>query len=122
MNQKHLCLILFSITIIFFNPSAGIAKNIGVMWVGKSGMTRSVIEGFKEEISKIAPNINIEYQKELENMAIAEKVFNRFNKEKDAIVFLRSSGAKFLGKQKLAVPGFIGGCNHPAEFGIVKKN
>jgi putative ABC transport system substrate-binding protein len=39
----------------------------------------------------------------------------------DGIVFLRSSGAKFLATIDPKVPCFVGGCNNPAELGVIKN-
>ncbi len=80
------------------------------MWIGKSGMTKRVIQGFDQKIKKLAPDLKNEYQKELPDKKSAEMIFKNFNKKKETIVFLRSSGAKFLASHTLNVPGFIGGC------------
>jgi putative ABC transport system substrate-binding protein len=39
----------------------------------------------------------------------------------DGIVFLRSSGAKFLASADPKIPCFVGGCNNPAELGAIKN-
>lgn len=111
---------IFLLVIILLAQTSS-AQKIGVLWMGQSGMTRDVILGFDKKIAEIAPEIEIEYAKELPSLDTAKIVFNKYMKDKDGVVFLRSSGAKFLAKQKMIKPGFIGGCNHPVFFQIVKS-
>ena len=34
---------------------------------------------------------------------------------------MRSTGAKYLGQNKLSIPGFFGACNDPVELGVLKN-
>lgn len=114
MNRFLLVLILLSFQFIY-------GQKVGILWVGQSGMTNDVVSGFDEEMKKSAPDLNIEYTKELPSMDSAKTVFKRFMKDKDGVVFLRSSGAKFLAEQNMTKPGFIGGCNNPVSLKAVQS-
>jgi len=97
-----------------------LAKEIGVAWEGKSGMTNRVSEGFEKGMKEFAPEIKIEYQKELASIDEVAEFASKWQQEKDGMVILRSSGAKWLGKNPPTIPTFIGGCNNPKELGAVK--
>ncbi len=97
------------------------AQKVGVLWVGKSGMTTDVTTAFNDKLLKMAPKIEINYAKELPSMDSAKVVFHQFMEEMDGVVFLRSSGADFLSQQKMTKPGFIGGCNNPVSLKVVNS-
>lgn len=99
-------------------PAEKKSKTVGFMWFGKSGMAKRVTKGFDDYMKKTAPDIAIEYVKELADKDAAMKVYKRFQEEKDALVFLRSNGAKLMGKTPPKKPAFIGGCSHPVVLGI----
>lgn len=96
------------------------AKDIGVAWEGKSGMANRVNQGFDQGMKEFAPDIKIEYQKELASIDQVAEFAAKWQNEKDGMVILRSSGAKWLGKNPPTIPAFIGGCNNPKELGAVK--
>ena len=100
--------------------TATAATQIGVAWAGKSGMSNRVVKGFDKGMAEFAPDIQIEYQKELGSVEDLAKVAGKWEKEKTAMVLLRSSAAKWLAKNPPAIPTFIGGCNNPTELGAVK--
>ena len=89
------------------------------MWIGKSGMARRVYTGFMERLKARDPDIVCEIHSELPDEASAARVYNDFQDSKDAIVFLRSTGAKYMGQNPPKVPGFFGGCSHPEILGAV---
>jgi putative ABC transport system substrate-binding protein len=97
------------------------AKEIGVAWFGKSGMTNRVAEGFEKGMKEHAPDVKIEYQKELASLDELAEIAVKWQKEKDAMLILRSNGAKWLAKNPPSIPSFIGGCNHPGELGVIKN-
>lgn len=97
------------------------ALKIGVAWESKSAMADRVTAGFTNAIKLLAPQIEIELQKDLKDLPALGEVAKRFEKEKGAIVFMRSTGAKYLGQNILSVPGFFGACNDPVELGILKN-
>ncbi|MBI4966046.1 MAG: hypothetical protein HY913_22390 [Desulfomonile tiedjei] len=96
-------------------------NKVAVMWVGKSGMTNSVLMGFMQRARSSAPNMEIQLKRELKDMQEAETLFREFESTTNGIVFLRSTGAEFLAKVKPKVPCFVGGCNNPAYLGTVKN-
>ncbi len=100
--------------------SAG-AVDIGVAWAGKSGMANRVTAGFEKGMKEFAPDIDIEYKKNLASIEELGEVAGRFQKEKAGMVILRSNGAKWLGKNPPSIPTFIGGCNNPVQLGAVKN-
>jgi putative ABC transport system substrate-binding protein len=90
------------------------------MWMGRSGMSKRVYAGFKEYVAKHAPEVVLEPVIELKDEAAALPVYKRFQAEKRGVVFLRSSGVKFLMKHPPQKPTFIGGCTNPAALGAMK--
>jgi putative ABC transport system substrate-binding protein len=83
-------------------------------------MTNRVTKGFEEGMRELASDIKIEYQKELASIDDLAAIAGKWQKEKRAMVLLRSSAAKWLAKNPPSIPTFIGGCNNPAELGVVK--
>jgi len=111
-----------AISVLFISVDV-LAKEIGVAWVGKAGMPERVIEGFAQGLNDLEPVIkfNIEYQKDLPSEKEFTQVVRRFEKEKDAMVLLRSSSAKWLADNKTSIPTFIGACNNPVQLGAVSQ-
>ena len=101
--------------------SPALAVEIGVAWAGKSGMTKRVVKGFEKGMAEKAPDIKIEYHRELDSMNSLAQLANKWDKEKDAMVLLRSNAAKWLAKTPPSIPTFIGGCNNPVQLGTVKN-
>lgn len=95
------------------------AADIGVAWEGKSGMADKVMAGFDESIK--GQGITVEYQKNLANIEELKKVIARFEKEKEAMVILRSTGAEVFLTHRPAIPTFLGACNNPVKLGVVKN-
>jgi len=94
---------------------------LGFAWAGKSGMADRVTEGFDQAIKSLAPQIQIEYHKNLPDINALAGVIATFEKTKKGMVILRSNGAQFLSKNPPAIPTFIGGCNHPGELGTIQN-
>jgi putative tryptophan/tyrosine transport system substrate-binding protein len=103
------------------SPAAAQAKKIAVIWEGKSAMTDAVALGFMSRIKKVAPEIDVKLYRNLKDMNEAENIYRDSEKTMDGIVFLRSSGAEFLAKEKPRIPSFVGGCNNPAELGAIRN-
>jgi putative tryptophan/tyrosine transport system substrate-binding protein len=97
-------------------------KKIGLMWVGSSGMAKRVMIGFVRKARQIDPDLKTTTKMAIKNMDEGAKVFRDLEATMDGVVFLRSNGAKFLGKLETPprVPCFVGGCNNPAFLGAVK--
>ena len=96
-------------------------KKIGIAWEGKSSVADKVQTGFANAMKQLAPQVEIEIQKELKDVAALDEVSKRFEKEKQAVVLLRSSGAKSLVKNKLSIPGFFGACDDPVGLGVIQN-
>lgn len=103
----------------WISPAAAI--EIGVAWAGKSGMSNRVAKGFEKGMAEMAPDIKIEYQKELASVDDLATVATEWDKTKDGMVLIRSNAAKWLAKNPPHIPTFIGGCNNPEELGAVKN-
>jgi len=103
------------------SPVFAQAKKVTVLWEGKSAMTDAVALGFLSQMKQLAPNVEIKLYRNLKDIQEAEKIYRESEKNSDAIVFLRSSGAEFLAKEKPAIPTFVGGCNNPAELGTIQN-
>jgi putative ABC transport system substrate-binding protein len=118
----HVFLWVFTSLMVLTGTVCAEDKKIGVAYFGKSNMTTTVVESFKEEMAKLAPTgIEFEYQLELADVQALGDVVKRFEKEKDAMVILRSNGVEYLRDNPPSIPSFIGGCNHPTELGAVKN-
>ncbi len=121
MKKMGVC-ILFCVSIgLLGGATAASATEIGVAWAGKSGMSNRVAAGFERGMKEMAPDIKIEYQKELGSVDELAQVAAKWEKEKNGMVLLRSNAAKWLGKNPPAIPTFIGGCNNPRQLGAVKN-
>lgn len=97
------------------------AVEIGLAWVGKSGMAVRVTRGFDAGMSTLAPEVTVEYRKELSSIDELVQVVKLWERRKSGIVLLRSNAAKWLAGKSLAVPTFIGGCNNPKQLGVVEN-
>lgn len=116
--SSRLFLALFLIAICF--ATAGAAEpSVGVLWYKKSGMAQRVLKGFVERLREVAPDLPVEVKMDLPDADAAAPHYERFQKEKSAIVFLRSDGAKYLAAHPPAVPAFIGAANNPVALGVV---
>lgn len=103
------------------NVSTAADKQIGIMWMGESGLAKDVSRGFLQRIKTEAPEIGMEFKIELPDENTAGAIYKKWQSEKDGIVFLRSSGARYMGNHPPSVPGFIGGCSHPTLLGAVRN-
>ena len=114
--------VLFTAVSLLSVPSASADdKEVALMWVGKSGMAKRVRSGFMARIRDAAPALKVEIKQELANMDEAKRLFHQFESSKNGIVFLRSTGAEFLGTVQPKVPAFVGACNNPLYLGAVNN-
>lgn len=114
--------ILFLIpALILGSISTAGAVEIGLAWAGQSGMANRVTAGLEKGFAELAPQIKIEYKKELGTIDNLAKVVSDWEKTKKGIILLRSNAAEWLGQNKTAIPTFIGGCNHPGILGAVSN-
>ena len=121
MKRLALSGIIACSLLFVFGLTSAIALNIGMAWVGKSGMANRVTQGFEQGIKEFVPDMNIEMHKDLASMDDLAALVGKWAKEKDGQVILRSNGAEWLGENPPSIPTFIGGCNHPAQLGAVKN-
>jgi len=84
-------------------------------------MTNRTTMGFLARIRALAPELEVKQFRQLKDVQQAQQVFKESERTMDGIVFLRSSGAQFLATIEPKVPCFIGGCNNPAELGVIKN-
>jgi putative tryptophan/tyrosine transport system substrate-binding protein len=97
------------------------AKEVAVIWDTKSAMPNNVALAFLPAARQLAPDLKVTLYRELKDFDEAKRVFHDCERNVDGIVFLRSSGAEFLGKITPKVPCFVGACNNPAELGTIKN-
>ena len=116
MLKFFVVFILFILTTSFVY-----SKEIGIAWVGKSHMQDRLLEGLLSQLNIYENKFNIEIKKELNSVEELRQLTFTWNKEKDAIILLRSSAAKMLVHTKTTIPTFIGGTNHPVVLGTVKS-
>ncbi len=103
------------------NPSHAQGKEVAVIWDTKSLMVKNLVKGFLAEIGMLAPDLKITVHGKLKDMDEAVQVFHECESKVDGIVFLRSSGAEYLGKIKPKVPCFVGASNNPQELGVIRN-
>jgi putative ABC transport system substrate-binding protein len=96
-------------------------KKIVVMWVGKSGMSQRMYLAMRSHLRETAPQIQVDWRGELSDLDQGSRLFERFQKEYDAVVWFRGSGAKFLSTVQPSIPVFVGACNNPKILGAVKN-
>ena len=118
MKKMFLALGLLLVSVC---PASVFAQDIGVAWSGTSGMTKRVMAGFEQGMQELAPGVKIEVKAELESIDDLAAVAERYQKEKAAMLVLRSNGAEWLATHAPSIPTFIGGCSHPGELGAVKN-
>lgn len=122
MKKQVVNLLLVAVMLVFASGMAQAAdKKIGVMWIGKSGVAESVSQGLISVLEEKAPGIEIEIRPTLDDEAAATELFNQWQDEKDGIVFLRSTGAKYFAKHDTKVPGFCGACTNPVVLGATSS-
>ena len=125
MNWSRLFSVILLAAIVTGGSIAASAEQTKVvlMWVGKAGMPKRVSTGFIQKMKQIAPNVEIIQYRELKDNEEATRIFKQAEASANGIVFLRSSGAEFLGKLEpnLKVPCFIGACNNPQDLGTIKN-
>lgn len=109
--------ILVLVGLAFTAPAAD--KQVGVLWFEKSGMADKVLRGFAQRLSA-APGLVLEVKMALKTEEEAGKVYAEFLQTKDAVVFLRSHGAKYMLAHPPTKPAFIGAANNPVELGVIK--
>jgi putative tryptophan/tyrosine transport system substrate-binding protein len=97
------------------------AREIAVIWDTKSAMVNELMMGFLANLRNLAPDLKVTIYRERANMEEAKKVFHQCEDGVDGIVFLRSSGAEYLGSVTAKVPCFFGACNNPVDLGVVKN-
>lgn len=107
--------------LMVFGPGLAGAAEIGVAWVGKSGMALRVLGGFEKGMKEMAPDISMDVHKELGTLDDLAALVETFQREKQGMVILRSNGAKWLGTNPPSIPTFIGGCNNPVQLGAMKN-
>jgi len=98
-----------------------LATDLGVAWMGVSGMTNRVMAGFQERMAEIAPDVNLEIHPELTTEEELEAAIAEFEATMDGMVILRSNGSQFLAGRVTSIPTFIGGGNHPPSLGVVEN-
>ena len=120
-KKARLALAFAALTVSTLASIPVLAVDVGVAWAGKSGMTRSVVKGFEAGMKKMAPEVKVEYRKELASMDELTAAAKEFESSKDGMVILRSTGAKYLGKNPPSIPAFIGGCSDPVALGVLNN-
>lgn len=120
--KLRVSIVISCIFMISIPHSNGAEKvKLGVAWHGKADMATRVTNAMNEVLSKQSPQIEIEWQRELSSIKELDDVAKRFQREKDGMLLVRSSGAKYLRDNTPTIPSFIGGCNHPVLIGVVKS-
>ncbi|MEW6348017.1 MAG: ABC transporter substrate binding protein [Thermodesulfobacteriota bacterium] len=123
MKTTHWMAVSVAALLLVWGAVSGAAaqeKQVGLMWIGKSNMTKRVATGFLHRMEELAPQIKVVRKIQLPNIAEAERVFEELEASADGVVFLRSSGAMFLGKAGCKKACFVGSCDDPKALGAVR--
>jgi len=122
MNKSFLRLVVAGMAALFAHQICLAGDlDVGVMWIGKSDMPKSIMKGMTTVLKEKAPDINVEFKIELADAAAVNAFYEEWQTKKKAIVALRSNGADYIKKNPAKIPVFIGGCNHPTQLGLVKN-
>lgn len=101
------------------SAAPALAAEVGVAWIGQSGITNSILEAIEARLAEAAPDINLEIAGELADADALGAAITGFEGTKDALVVLRSTGYEYLAAHPTSIPTFIAGGNHPVELGAV---
>lgn len=111
---------LLFIILIFLNASCFGEEvfSIGISWLGRSPMSEEITTGAMETFRDLVPDLKVEIRGNLKNENELRILLETYAKTKDAVVLLRSSGARFLINNPQSIPSFIGAANDPVMLGI----
>lgn len=120
MNKYVLSALTALCTSLLTVTSALAAQQVGVAWIGKSGMANNVLSGVNDRLSEIAPDIQLHIRTELSDVdALAAEISAFESENMDGMIILRSNGAVHLANNPPNIPAFIGGANHPVMLGTI---
>lgn len=94
---------------------------IGVAWMGNSGMADRVLQGMSERLAETAPDIKLEIHRAIESEEEFTAIVDRFQMTMPAMVIMRSNGVKYLAKNPPRIPSLFGAANHPGFLGAVEN-
>lgn len=96
--------------------------SIGFTWIGSSPMSEEVTQGTLELLSDLVPDLRVEIRGNLNDEKELSQLLERYAREKNGVVVLRSSGAKYLRENPQPIPSFIGATNNPLLLGVTTNN
>ena len=100
---------------------AGRQLKMGVAYTSYSGMAERVLAGFIDEMKTQRVPMELEYKTGLADLDVLAREVRAFEKTKDAILIMRSTGAGWLAKNPTRIPTFVAACNHPGQLGVIKN-
>lgn len=122
MKQTRFAYKVLAVVIGVLSSQASVAQDVGVAWMGKSGMANAVLIGVQDRLKEIAPSIKLDIHGELGSVEEMDAVVKNFATENKAgQIILRSSGTVFLKDYPPTIPSFIGGNNHPVKLGTLQS-
>lgn len=92
-----------------------------MLWFKKSAMAERVLAGMRERLDEAGADITLEVKRDLKDAAAFKEAFRDFESRKDAIVVMRSAGAKEAKKLGSKVPVLFGAANDPVQLGVLKN-
>lgn len=116
---KSLVMAIIVVLVVSGTVATAAPLKIGITWPGKSGLATRIVEAFREKITELVPDVEIDLQSAPDVEAMGE-VIARFEREKDGMLVMRESGARWLITHPPAIPTFIG-ANRPDKLGVVKN-
>lgn len=92
-------------------PGAG--KKVGVMWLDESAAAQRLARSFRQEMIARTPGIEIEIQSSPDDKSAS--LYRRFQRQKDALLFLGGGSARYLSEHPSTVPAFIAELGAPLD-------
>ena len=65
LHFEKVHVLFLSFLLVIFVSASGYAQEVGVAWVGKSGMANRVNQGLTDALKTLAPDVKLEHHKEL---------------------------------------------------------
>lgn len=94
------------------------ATEIGIAWVGENPRAEKAASVLNQSFPELAPQIKVEYQKELKTQEDLAKLVKKWEQEKDAIILMGSDSGTWAIKTSPSIPTFIAATSHPTLGGL----
>lgn len=120
---KSVVMIIIVVLIVSGTMATAAPLKLGITWIGESLMVNEVVKAFREKITELVPEVEIEVQKvpEDDNYEALGRVIARFEQEKDGMIVPRSQELQWFRTHPPTIPTFFAVVTYPGELGVVKN-